>query len=72
MIYGTDVIKGINVREIDKDKKIGIVIGNEGKGMSLEIKELCNKFIYIPINGKCESLNAGVAASIIMYEVNNR
>lgn len=72
LIYGTDVIKGISVREIDKDKKIGIVIGNEGKGMSLEIKELCNKFIYIPINGKCESLNAGVAASIIMYEVNNR
>lgn len=72
LIYGTDVIKGINVREIDKDKKIGIVIGNEGKGMSLGVKELCNKFIYIPINGKCESLNAGVAASIIMYEVNNR
>ena len=33
---------------------------------------MCDKFIYIKMNDKCESLNAGVASSIIMYEVNNR
>lgn len=68
-IIGTDVVSGKNIKEISKDN-IGIVIGSEGKGMSEELKKLCDEFIYIPINNNCESLNAGVAASIILYEIN--
>lgn len=45
-----------------------VAIGNEGKGISKEILELSNHRISIPMPGKAESLNAGVAASLIMYE----
>lgn len=71
-IYGTDVVKGNNIRYEDMNSKIGLVIGNEGRGISDKIKSLCDKFIYIDMNNNCESLNAGVAASILMYEVNNK
>lgn len=72
VIYGTDVVNGNNIRNVDVPKKFGLVIGNEGRGMSSEVRELCNKFIYIDMGDKCESLNASVAASILMYEVNNK
>lgn len=67
-IVGTDVNKGKDIRKIDKEN-IAVVIGNEGNGLSEDIKALCDEFIYIKMDAKCESLNAGVAASIIMYEV---
>ena len=72
VIYGTDVVDGENIRDIDIPSKVGLVIGNEGRGISDKIKKLCNKFIYIDMNNMCESLNASVAASILMYEVNNK
>ncbi len=67
-VIGTDVKKGIDVRNIKKEN-IAIVIGNEGSGMKDEIKNMCDEFINIKMMDTCESLNAGVAASIIMYEV---
>lgn len=70
-IYGTDVKKGKNIKTIDNNK-CAIIIGSEGKGMSIEVKELCDDFIYINMSKTCESLNAAVASSIIMYEVFNR
>ncbi|MBQ3181894.1 MAG: RNA methyltransferase [Clostridia bacterium] len=48
------------------------VIGNEGSGVSKEILEISDEVAYIPMTGKAESLNAGVAASILMYEVKTR
>jgi TrmH family RNA methyltransferase len=72
VIYGTDVVNGNNIRNEDINDKFALVIGNEGRGISDNIRELCNKFIYIDMNSKCESLNASVAASILMYEVNNK
>lgn len=45
------------------------VIGNEGSGVSEEILKISDEIAYIPMTGKAESLNAGVAASILMYEV---
>lgn len=71
-VYGTDVNNGIDLNDILITDKIGLIIGNEGKGISLEIKKLIDKNIYIPINKKCESLNAAVASSIIMYEVSKK
>ena len=70
-IYGTDVDGGINVKNIKEYGKICVIIGNEGRGVSDSIKRLCDKQIYINMNEKCESLNVGVAASIILYELNN-
>ena len=69
-IVGTDVNEGIDVRNISKEN-VAIIIGNEGNGMSENVKEMCDEFINIKINKSCESLNAGVAASIIMYEVSH-
>ena len=68
-IYGTDVEHGIDIKEEALPNKLAIVIGNEGKGISNEVKKKCKKFIYLKMDNKCESLNAGVSASIIMYEV---
>ncbi len=51
-----------------RDNQI-FVIGNEGSGVSREILEISDETLYIPMTGKAESLNAGVAASILMYEV---
>lgn len=72
VIYGSDVRNGIDVREEDIPSKIAIVIGNEGNGISDEVKKLCDKNLYIKMSDEVESLNAGVAASILMYEVDNK
>ena len=72
LVCGTDVLGGVNVRNIELPEKIALVIGNEGRGISDSVRELCDKFIYISMNDNCESLNAAVAASILMYEVNSK
>lgn len=66
----TDVKNGKNIKEIKFDK-CAIVIGNEGNGVSIEVSSLCDEKVYINMSSNCESLNAGVSASILMYEVNN-
>lgn len=68
-IYGTDVTNGIDISSEKIPEKLAIVIGNEGKGISDNVRKYCNKFLYINMSNKCESLNAGVSASILMYEV---
>lgn len=68
-VYGTDVVNGIDIKSINRDGKYAIIMGNEGNGMSPEVKELVDKNIYIKMNEKCESLNVGVSASIILYEL---
>lgn len=50
------------------DEKVVVVIGNESKGVKKEIQSLADIKVKIPLLGKTESLNAGVAASIIAYE----
>lgn len=69
-VIGTDVKNGVDIKDV-KCKNYAIIIGNEGAGMSLEAKELCDAFVYINICKACESLNAAVAASILMNEVYN-
>ncbi len=66
-IVGTDM-EGTNYDEIDYKGKIAIVIGSEGFGMSRIVKENCDFIATIPMNGKINSLNASVAAGIIIYE----
>lgn len=70
-IYTTDVNGGTAISDIEFNEKFAIIIGSEGSGVG-SIKDLANETIYIPINKKCESLNAAVAASIIMYEVSKK
>ena len=44
-------------------------MGNEGAGLDEQVLALCNEKVNIKINKQCESLNVGVAASILMYEL---
>lgn len=65
----TDVKDGKNIKDINLDNKIILIIGNEGMGIKNNIKKFKNEVIKINMNKNCESLNAGVSASILMYEV---
>ena len=48
---------------------IGLVIGNEGNGVSRLVKESCDYIVSIPMKGDIDSLNASVAAGVLAYEV---
>lgn len=69
LVYGTDVVAGKDVKNVNLEGKVALVLGNEGNGVSQDIKELVNDNLYIKINDDCESLNVAVAASILMYEM---
>jgi len=68
-VYSTSVIGGNSLKSIEKSSRFAIIMGNEGNGVSDSINSLCDKFIYIDMNPLCESLNVGVATSIILYEL---
>ena len=48
---------------------IGLVIGNEGSGVSRLVKEKCDYIVSIPMHGDIDSLNASVATGILAYEI---
>lgn len=66
-IIGTDM-DGTDYRKIDYSGKCAIVIGNEGSGMSKSVQDSCDFIAKIPMYGKINSLNASVAAGIVIYE----
>ena len=68
MILGTNVNDGVDARDI-KVNKYALIMGNEGNGVHEEISNLCDKNLYIRMNSECESLNVGVATSILLYEL---
>ena len=47
-------------------------MGNEGRGVRSEMMELATNYLYIPMNQKCESLNVGVATSILLFALKDR
>lgn len=69
---GTDAKGQEDYRRAAFDLPIGLVIGSEGKGISRLVKEKCDFLIQIPMVGHVTSLNASVAASLLMYEVYRR
>lgn len=69
LVYGTDVVNGKSVTDIESKNKIAVVMGNEGTGITESVKDLLKENVYIKMNEACESLNVAVAASIIMYEI---
>lgn len=68
-IVGTDIINSTDYRELDYSGKIALIIGNEGSGLSRMVKESCDFMALIPMYGKVNSLNASVAAGVLIYEV---
>lgn len=71
-VYGTKVDGGTDIRNINIDSRFAIIIGSEGNGMTRDVSSLCDDYLYIKMNDNVESLNAGVAASIILYEVDKK
>jgi 23S rRNA (uridine2479-2'-O)-methyltransferase len=68
-IIGTDSDGAVSINDIKIKKPVMVIIGNEAKGMSVKLKELCDKTVKIPIEGSVNSLNVSCAASIIMWEI---
>ncbi|PXW87740.1 23S rRNA (guanosine2251-2'-O)-methyltransferase [Streptohalobacillus salinus] len=68
-VVGTEADADKDYRELESDMPLALVIGNEGKGMSRLVKEKCDWTIKLAMDGHVSSLNASVAASLLMYEV---
>lgn len=68
-IVGTSLDGNLDYRDVDYTGKIALVIGNEGNGMSKAVTDSCDYLTKIPMYGKINSLNASVAAGIMIYEM---
>jgi 23S rRNA (guanosine2251-2'-O)-methyltransferase len=68
-IIGTEMNADKNYMDVNYDMPVCIVVGNEGTGMSRLVRESCDFIVSIPMYGKVNSLNASVAAGIIIYGV---
>lgn len=68
VIAGALTDEAIGLYEADLSGKIAFVIGNEGNGVSAELLSACDGAVKIPMRGGAESLNASVAAAVMMYE----
>ena len=67
-VFGADM-DGDDYTKIDFDTPCALVIGNEGKGIGALTAKKCDAILSLPMLGKINSLNASVAAGILMYEV---
>jgi 23S rRNA (guanosine2251-2'-O)-methyltransferase len=68
-IAGTDAKGKDDYRQLDGTLPLGLVIGSEGKGMGRLIRDKCDFLVQLPMAGHVTSLNASVAAALLMYEV---
>jgi tRNA G18 (ribose-2'-O)-methylase SpoU len=68
VVAATSHARGENESFVDLSKPVALLIGSEGKGLPQELLEAADATIAIPMTGDVESLNAGVAASVLMYE----
>lgn len=71
-IVGTDSDADKLYNEINYDFSVALVIGSEGKGIRRLVKEKCDFLVKIPLFGRVDSLNASVAAGIVLYEIKNQ
>ncbi len=68
-VVGVDRAAAPGYTEIDYRTATALVIGGEGQGLSELVKKRCDFLVHIPMKGRISSLNASVAAAVIMYEV---
>ena len=67
-VYGADM-DGEHYKKVNFEGAVALVIGNEGKGISPLVAKDCDVIVSLPMKGKINSLNASVAAGILMYEI---
>lgn len=70
-IWGTTLNDAENYKDVQPNEKTAILLGNEGSGVDQSLIELVDRRVIIPIYGKAESLNVGIAAGILMYYIRN-
>lgn len=68
-VVGTSLDTDLDYRDVDYSGNIALVIGNEGKGVSNLVLKNCDYVTKIPMYGETNSLNASVAAGIMIYEI---
>lgn len=69
VLYAAHLMGTSSYKEQSYSRKTAILIGNEGNGLSEEISSMADVLVKIPMKGKVESLNAAVAAALMMFEV---
>ena len=70
VVIGLDMDGDVTLPEVDLgDEPVVVVVGSEGKGLSRLVRETCDRVVSIPMASTVESLNAGVAASVALYEI---
>jgi len=62
-------MNGENIFNFNNEEIIGLVLGNEGNGVSKELRQICNKTVKIPMKEGVESLNVAVSGAVIMYQL---
>ena len=70
-IYGADM-EGTTWCQTDLSGPVALIIGNEGRGISRLVKEKCDIILSLPLKGNITSLNASVAAGVLMYEISRQ
>ncbi|WP_028578935.1 23S rRNA (guanosine(2251)-2'-O)-methyltransferase RlmB [Desulfogranum japonicum] len=73
-VYGAvvDREKSQSIYQVDFAQQVCLVIGSEGKGIRPLVQKQCDQLVTIPMYGDFDSLNASVAAAVVMFEVNRR
>ncbi|MDR1175148.1 MAG: RNA methyltransferase [Treponema sp.] len=69
LVIGTDSGGSVSIKHERLKKPVMVIVGNEAKGMSVHLKDICDEVVQIPISGSVNSLNAACAASIVMWEI---
>ena len=70
-VYGADM-DGVDYKKVSYSDKVVLVIGAEGNGISNLVRKNCDEIVSLPMNGHVNSLNASVAASILIYDLISR
>lgn len=70
-VYAADM-DGQNYKDVDYANKVLLVIGSEGNGVGRLVKKNCDQILAIPMSGRVNSLNASVAAAILIYGIVNK
>jgi len=68
VLLGTDPRAAVHVDHEDLTRRIAFVVGNESRGVGEEVRRLVDRDVSIPMSGLAESLNAGVAGSVLLFE----
>jgi 23S rRNA (guanosine2251-2'-O)-methyltransferase len=68
-ITGIDMTGTVSYTNVDYKGPVALVVGGEGQGLSPLVRQHCDNVVRIPMKGKISSLNASVAAAVIIYEV---